>query len=434
MGFSFETGVSVFTVFIQGLLGFFSPCVLPLLPVYITYLAGSGAVTQEDGTVIYPRKRTLLHTFCFTLGICAAFFLLALGFTALGTFLGTHRVWFTRICGIIMILFGLYQLGVFGQFRFLASERRLPFSLDKATVNPITAWIFGFTFSFAWTPCIGPALSSVLLMVSASGSMVSGLLLIGVYSAGFIIPFLGTGLFTGAVLNFFKKHRKIVAYTVKISGVLLIIMGIVTIAGFMNGMTSYLASVSQPATSVTIEEETGLENRKTSAGEDSVTGTKHETDNVPAVIPAPDFTLTDQYGNTHTLSAYKGKTVFLNFWATWCPPCRAEMPDIQALYESYGSNTGDLIVLGVANPKSAENPYGQDGTKEEVMSFLKENNFTFPVVMDMDGMVFAQYGISAFPTTFMITSDSTVFGYVPGALPAEIMESIVQQTMTGIRR
>ncbi len=426
MGFSFETGVSVFTVFIQGLLGFFSPCVLPLLPVYITYLAGSGAVTQEDGTVIYPRKRTLLHTFCFTLGICAAFFLLALGFTALGTFLGTHRVWFTRICGIIMILFGLYQLGVFGQFRFLASERRLPFSLDKATVNPITAWIFGFTFSFAWTPCIGPALSSVLLMVSASGSMVSGLLLIGVYSAGFIIPFLGTGLFTGAVLNFFKKHRKIVAYTVKISGVLLIIMGIVTIAGFMNGMTSYLASVSQPVSAGSSGQSAQNPAVENTAG----TGTGNE----PTAIPAPDFTLTDQYGNTHTLSAYKGKTVFLNFWATWCPPCRAEMPDIQALYESYGSNTGDLIVLGVANPKSAENPYGQDGTKEEVMSFLKENNFTFPVVMDMDGMVFARYGISAFPTTFMITSDSTVFGYVPGALPAEIMESIVQQTMTGIRR
>lgn len=426
MGFSFETGVSVFTVFIQGLLGFFSPCVLPLLPVYITYLAGSGAVSQEDGTVIYPRKRTLLHTFCFTLGICAAFFLLALGFTALGTFLGTHRVWFTRICGIIMILFGLYQLGVFGQFRFLASERRLPFSLDKATVNPITAWIFGFTFSFAWTPCIGPALSSVLLMVSASGSMVSGLLLIGVYSAGFIIPFLGTGLFTGAVLNFFKKHRKIVAYTVKISGVLLIIMGIVTIAGFMNGMTSYLASVSQPVSAGSSGQSAQNPAVENTAG----TGTGNE----PTAIPAPDFTLTDQYGNTHTLSAYKGKTVFLNFWATWCPPCRAEMPDIQALYESYGSNTGDLIVLGVANPKSAENPYGQDGTKEEVMSFLKENNFTFPVVMDMDGMVFARYGISAFPTTFMITADGMVFGYVPGALPAEIMESIVQQTMTGIRR
>lgn len=426
MGFSFETGVSVFTVFIQGLLGFFSPCVLPLLPVYITYLAGSGAVTQEDGTVIYPRKRTLLHTFCFTLGICAAFFLLALGFTALGTFLGTHRVWFTRICGIIMILFGLYQLGIFGQFRFLASERRLPFRLDKAAVNPVTAWIFGFTFSFAWTPCIGPALSSVLLMVSASGSMTSGLLLIGVYSAGFIIPFLGTGLFTGAVLNFFKKHRKIVVYTVKISGVLLIFMGIVTIAGFMNGMTSYLASVSQPGT-VGSSDQASQNPAAENATDDGI-------ENETSVIPAPDFTLTDQYGNTHTLSAYKGKTVFLNFWATWCPPCRAEMPDIQALYEAYGSNTGDLIVLGVANPKSAENPYGQDGTKEEVMSFLKENNFTFPVVMDMDGMVFAQYGISAFPTTFMITSDSTVFGYIPGALTAEIMESIVQQTMTGIHR
>ena len=152
------------------------------------------------------------------------------------------------------------------------------------------------------------------------------------------------------------------------------------------------------------------------------------------MLPAFDFTLTDQYGNTHTLSDYKGKTVFLNFWATWCPPCKREMPEIQALYERYGENEGDLIVLGVANPKTVEYPNNSDETQDVVEKFLKDNGYTFPVVMDLTGDTFSQYMISAFPTTFMIDKDGNVFGYASGSLSGDMMESIVQQTMTGIRQ
>ena len=151
------------------------------------------------------------------------------------------------------------------------------------------------------------------------------------------------------------------------------------------------------------------------------------------VIPAPDFTLTDQYGNTHTLSDYKGKTVFLNFWATWCGPCQSEMPDIQALYEKYGENSGDLVVLGIANPKTDAYPTNREGTQEEVEQFLDERGYTFPVLMDTTGQVFAYYGISAFPTTFMIDANGNVYGYVPGAMSASIMESVVQQTMDSVQ-
>ena len=153
----------------------------------------------------------------------------------------------------------------------------------------------------------------------------------------------------------------------------------------------------------------------------------------PDAIPAPDFTWEDQYGNSHTLSDYKGKTVFLNFWATWCGPCQSEMPEIQELYERYGSNEGDLIVLGVANPKTEDQPYNNDGTVEEVAQFLEENGYTFPTVMDTTGETLMAYGISAFPTTFMIDPEGNVFGYVPGAISGDMMESIVQQTMTGER-
>ena len=130
---------------------------------------------------------------------------------------------------------------------------------------------------------------------------------------------------------------------------------------------------------------------------------------------------------------HSDKPVLLDFWATWCGPCQSEMPEIQSLYESYGSNGEDLIVLGVANPSSAENPRAVDGSIDEVSGFLSDNGYTFPVVMDTTGDVLSAYGISAFPTTFMIDTEGNVFGYVTGQLTADMMESIVTQTMTGQR-
>jgi len=154
-----------------------------------------------------------------------------------------------------------------------------------------------------------------------------------------------------------------------------------------------------------------------------------ETKTGSTLPPAIDFELKDQYGNTHRLSDYKGKTVFLNFWATWCPPCKAEMPDIQKLYETYDQEGEEaLIVLGVAAPGQ-----WQEQDEEGVKAFLEDKGYTYPVLMDSSGNTFLQYGVSSYPTTFMIDRDGNVFGYVPGMLSFDMMESIVQQTMTGVR-
>ena len=109
------------------------------------------------------------NTLFFVLGISFAFFLLGFGFTAIGQFFHNYRTWFTRIGGIIVVLFGLYQLGLFGSAA-LSKERRLRFQPDALAMNPLTALILGFTFSFAWTPCVGPALASVLLLAASSSS------------------------------------------------------------------------------------------------------------------------------------------------------------------------------------------------------------------------------------------------------------------------
>jgi len=428
MGFDLHVSVPALTVFLQGILSFFSPCVLPLVPLYVGYLAGGARVVGEDGKVRYPRKTVLVNTLFFVLGISFAFFLLGLGFTALGRFFSGNRSMFARLSGVIMLLFGLYQLGLFGKDGALEREHRLPFRLDRWAMSPVTALVLGFTFSFAWTPCVGPALSGVLLMASTAASAAEGFVLIGVYTLGFVLPFLAVGLFTGTVLDFFKRHQSVVKVTTKAGAVLLILMGVMTLTGFMNGVTGYLSSLSgTPAPTP----------KPTVTATPAPTTTPEAQSEAPAekkTVPAPEFTLVDQNGVEHSLSDYKGKAVFLNFWATWCGPCKMEMPHIQQLYEAYGENGGeDLVILAVANPKDEEHPYSQDVSRPEVEAFVAEGGYTFPVLMDAAGEVFYQYGISAFPTTFMIDREGNVFGYVQGALSYDMMESIVQQTLTGKR-
>lgn len=447
MGFTIETGVSALTVLLQGIISFFSPCVLPLVPLYIGYLAGGTKTVAEDGTVRYKQSRVLLNTLFFVIGVSFAFFLLGFGFTAAGKFFAGNRILFARIGGILVILFGLYQLGFFGS-RLLSGRVALPFRLDKVAMNPLIALILGFTFSFAWTPCVGPALASVLLMAGSSSSSSMGFLLIGLYTLGFVLPFLAVGIFTSTLLDLFKKYRKVVQYTVKAGGVLLIFMGVMMFTGWMNGVTGYLsqfgaASAPESTQSRETEESSAIESVSSSAPrKSSAAGSEASQSGASSAEssngteqrqnpPAPDFTLTDQFGEPHTLSDYKGKVVFLNFWATWCPPCRQEMPDIQALYEESGGNKEDLVVLGIANPKTAENTYTQEGTVDDVKKFLSDNGYTYPVVMDTTGEIFQTYGITAFPTTFMIDRAGNVYGYASGALTREIMDSIVKQTMEG---
>lgn len=424
MGFSLDVSVPVLTVFLQGLLSFFSPCVLPLIPLYISYLSGGTQTVGKDGKIYFKRGKVMMNTLCFVIGISFAFFLLGLGVSALGTFFKSNQLLFARIGGVLVVLFGLYQLGVLGTSRILGQERRLPFKLDVFAMSPITALIMGFTFSFAWTPCVGPALTSVLLMAASASTKLWGFLLIGVYTIGFVLPFLAVGLFTTKLLEFFKTHIKVVRYTAKIGGALMIFMGILMFTGKMNAVTGYLSS-GAPTIAEEQKEEKTEEAEKTDADEP-----QKENETESGLTPAIDFTLTDQYGNTHKLSDYKGKTVFLNFWATWCSPCRAEMPDIQKLYESAeaeGENA--LVVLGVAAPNLKN-----EKSEEEIKAFLEENGYTYPVLMDTTGEVFISYGVNAFPTTFMITREGEVFGYASGQLNEETMKSIVEQTMSGKRK
>ena len=480
--------VSFVLVFLGGILSFLSPCVLPLIPLYIGYLAGNAKVTNDDGSITYKRSKVLFHTICFVLGISTAFFILGLSFTTIGSFFNNNRIVFTRIAGIIIVILGLFQIGFF-DLKFLQRQYKFNVDLKDKKINPIMAYIMGFTFSFAWTPCVGPALSSVLILASSAKSALMGNLLVLVYSLGFIIPFLILGMFTTQALNFIKNNKNIMKYTIKAGGIIMILMGIMTFTGWVNNISGYLSKPNNAESSAenskneediidedidrqngdisdiqeennkeekdNIEQDSDDENENQDIEEDAydedenvnVGDSKEENneeDNIEQdgnkqnegvddtseenseeeikLQDAIDFTLKDQYGNTHKLSDYKGKTVFLNFWATWCPPCKMEMPHIQELYEEFNYNNDDVIFIGVANPG------GQEQDIQGIKEFLNDEGYNFPVVFDESGDVFNSYSISALPTTFMINEEGKVYGYVSGALSKDMMKNIIDET------
>lgn len=237
---SLSANISSLLVFLEGFLSFFSPCVLPLIPVYISYLAGNGKIVGSDGTIIYKRKKVFINTLFFVFGISSVFFLLGLSFSALGMFFSKNRVLFSRIGGIIIIVMGLVQLNII-KLNFLSIEKRIHLNLDSSKMNPVIAYIMGFTFSFAWTPCVGPALSSVLILASNAKSAFTGILLVFLYALGFIIPFVLLGLFTTEALNFFKEKRNLLKYTIKAGGIILIIIGVMTLTGTFTTISNILA-------------------------------------------------------------------------------------------------------------------------------------------------------------------------------------------------
>ena len=406
MGFDLTNTVSAAAVFLQGILSFFSPCVIPLVPVYLSYL--SGGVSQENPAK--RRKKLLISTLFFVLGISFSFFVLGLGVSTLGQFFSNNRAIFSFIGGIVLIVLGLFQLGIFGKHK-LMRELRLPFRVS-GNVNPFTALLLGFTFSFAWTPCVGPALASVLLMAGAAESSSLGFFYILLYTLGFVIPFLALGIFADTMLGFVQKSKKALLWTTRIGASLLIVMGLLLLSGWVTSdsfQSNFFGSNGAPPSV------SSSSNQSSSGSTSSSAPTPTERPKIPAV----DFTLKDQYGNSHTLSDYKGKVVFLNFWADWCGYCLKEMPDIQQLYMDHGENQEDVVILGIT--------YGL--TQEEMAKFFEDRDLTYPTLLDENQEMFMTYGANSLPTTYMIDKDGNVYGYLPGMMTREIMDSIIQQTL-----
>ena len=146
-------------------------------------------------------------------------------------------------------------------------------------------------------------------------------------------------------------------------------------------------------------------------------------------VKMPNIVLYDQYGKKHSLEEYKGKVVVINFWATWCGYCVRELPEFEKVYKEFGSNKKEVVILGVAGPKTKENPNNVDVEKDKIISFLKKKNVTYPTLMDETGKSFDDYGIKYFPTTYVINKNGYLEGFVNGAISGEQLKNAINETL-----
>jgi cytochrome c-type biogenesis protein len=228
--------IGLLVAFSAGLLSFLSPCVLPLVPSYIGFLTG---MTVNEVTA--RRHLALLHAVLFVVGFSLVFIVLGASATALGRALNFHREWIQRIGGVLIILFGLVCLDVFS-FSFLKQEKRV--HLEDKPVGFLGSMLVGMAFGAGWTPCIGPILGSVLGMAASEGNLSRGVLLLSVYSAGLAIPFLLAALALDRFFGWFQRFRKYLPWVQRISGVLLILVGILMLTGSFTRLAGWLQQLT----------------------------------------------------------------------------------------------------------------------------------------------------------------------------------------------
>lgn len=229
-----EPTVGLALAFTAGILSFLSPCVLPLIPSYITFITGMGF---ED--VTRSRRTTLVHALLFVFGFSLIFVALGIGATALGSLLLAYRHWISRIGGVLVIVFGLYMLGV---LRIGAMARDTRMHLSDKPMGYLGTVLVGIAFGAGWTPCIGPILGTILTFASTSDDLSQGMLLLGTYSLGLAVPFLLSAVAIERFLGAFQKFRKHMGTVNRISGVLLIIVGVLMLTNWFTVLAGYLDS------------------------------------------------------------------------------------------------------------------------------------------------------------------------------------------------
>lgn len=225
------------TVFAAGLASFFSPCVLPLIPAYISYIAGFSLeeLKDQDSGRVWPK--VLGSTLLFVLGFTVAFTAMGATASSLGTLLSQYRTVIEKIAGTVIVLFGLQVMGLF-QIKYLQLEKRVTFK--KRPWGLAGAFVIGLAFAVGWTPCIGPILASVLLYASTAESVWQGMGLLTIYSLGLGIPFILVGLGISRFLAFFDWFKKRMRAVEIIAGFILILLGVLVLTGNFATLTGFL--------------------------------------------------------------------------------------------------------------------------------------------------------------------------------------------------
>ena len=236
--------ISLFIAFSAGLLSFVSPCVLPLVPSYITYITGV-SFHELTGAESKSRLRwvTIFHSLLFISGFSTIFIIMGASASYLGQLLAQYQEWITKAGGVLIIILGIHFTGVI-TLPFLQMEKR--FELRKKPLGYMGSFFVGIIFAAGWTPCIGPILSTILIYASTAKSFYAGILLLFVYSMGLGFPFFLSSLAFNSFLGAFEKLKRYMRFIILVSGLFLIAIGILMLTDTFQEINQYLNSLANP--------------------------------------------------------------------------------------------------------------------------------------------------------------------------------------------
>ncbi len=219
----FTETVSYFAAFSAGLLSFFSPCILPLIPAYFTFITGASLEELTEGTTARIRKKVLFSTLAYVLGFSVVFVLLGASASFLGGFISTHSDWIRIGGGALIIILGIHLTGII-RIPGLDFEKRV--HPKSKPLHFMGAFLVGMAFGAGWSPCIGPLLGSILVVAGSQDTVFQGMVLLSIYSAGLAIPFLVIAVFINYMLAFLSRATKVLQYVNRVAGILLILLGL----------------------------------------------------------------------------------------------------------------------------------------------------------------------------------------------------------------
>jgi len=382
-----DEGITLFRIaisFAAGILSFLSPCVLPLVPGYISLISGVSIDGLKEGTT--NRRAVIINSLAFNAGLSVIF--LVLGTTAglVGAAI-TSNPWVRIIGGLVIIAFGLQLIGLL-KISALYKDTRI-FSDDKPR-GALGSAALGIAFAAGWTPCIGPILGGIIGLAATSGGWRSGLVLSAFYSAGLAVPFLLTGLGINQFLSFYKNFRRHLHKVEVVSGVVLILVGLLV----MSGQSTLLASAKFMAWVPNAESWLKLDN-KTPAPATPASNANYET--------VPDVEFQTLAGKPFRLKELEGQVVLLNFWATYCIPCREEIPALNTLQHELQAQ--GLKIVGATLDDSAD---GVNAYQQEVAKF------EYDVLLGgSDAKV--KFAAAQLPTTYLIDRQGRIRQKIIGA-------------------
>jgi cytochrome c-type biogenesis protein len=387
----FRIGIS----FAAGILSFLSPCVLPLVPGYISLISGVSIDRLKEGAS--SRRAVILNSLAFNAGLSVIF--LVLGTTAglVGAAI-TSNPWIRIIGGIVIIAFGLQLIGL---LRITALYKDTRFFSDEKPRGMLGSAALGMAFAAGWTPCIGPILGGIIGLAATSGGWRSGLVLSAFYSAGLAVPFLLTGLGINKFLGFYGRFRKHLHKVEVVSGIVLILVGLLV----MTGQSTLLASSSFMAWLPNAEGWLKLKEPIAPAPSTAST-TNFET--------APDVEFQTLAGKPFRLSELHGQVVLLNFWATYCIPCREEIPALNSLQHDLEAQGLKVVGASLDDDAAGVNSYQKEVRKFEYEVLLGGSDAK------------TRFEQSVLPTTYLIDRLGRIRQKIIGARDRATWEAAVK--------